>query len=137
MDIDHQSHVSNIDAIRAQLNSITAASSRAPVRRQRGCPQIAANATATHDPPARQLTKRSASYYKLAKKPSVELAQRIWPNYLGMMDVVCKHCQALHWDAEKLASSTKDNVKFGSLCCCDGNTSIPKSKEPPSFLRAL
>ena len=53
-----------------------------------------------------------------AKKPSVELAQLIpEANYLGRMNVVCKHCQALHWDAEKLSSSTKANIKFGTLCC--------------------
>src|ERR1700742_1303225 len=53
------------------------------------------------------------------------------------MNVVCKHCKALHWDAEKLASSTKANVKFGLLCCCDGNTSLPDWKAPPPLLHEI
>ncbi|KAG6895222.1 hypothetical protein C0992_002504, partial [Termitomyces sp. T32_za158] len=41
------------------------------------------------------------------------------PHYLGHMDVLCRHCQALHWDAEKLAKSTRNHAKFG-MCCLQG-----------------
>ncbi|KAG5328734.1 hypothetical protein C0989_010285, partial [Termitomyces sp. Mn162] len=35
------------------------------------------------------------------------------PHYLGPMTVICPHCQALHFDAEKLTKSTIYNPKFG------------------------
>ncbi|KAG5722768.1 hypothetical protein E4T56_gene7959 [Termitomyces sp. T112] len=38
------------------------------------------------------------------------------PHYLGPMTVICPHCQALHFDAEKLTKSTIYNPKFG-MCC--------------------
>ena len=38
---------------------------------------------------------------------------------LGPMNVLCSHCNALHWDFEKLTSSTVRNAKFGS-CCLQG-----------------
>ncbi|KAG5323722.1 hypothetical protein C0989_011959, partial [Termitomyces sp. Mn162] len=41
------------------------------------------------------------------------------PHYLGSMTVICPHCQALHFDAEKLTKSTIYNPKFG-MCCLQG-----------------
>ncbi|KAG5347434.1 hypothetical protein C0989_011882, partial [Termitomyces sp. Mn162] len=41
------------------------------------------------------------------------------PHYLGPMTVICPHCQALHFDAEKLTRSTRNNPKFG-MCCLQG-----------------
>jgi hypothetical protein len=52
------------------------------------------------------------------------------------MNVVCPHCQALHWDAEKLSSSTRANVKFG-MCCLQGQVDLPAFPDPPLDLRNL
>jgi hypothetical protein len=53
------------------------------------------------------------------------------------MNVVCKHCQALHWDAEKTSKSTKTDIKFGQLCCFNGDTSLPTEQDPPLLLHHL
>jgi hypothetical protein len=43
---------------------------------------------------------------------------------LGPMNVQCLHCQALHFDCEKLAKSTRAIPKFGS-CCLQGQIRLP------------
>ncbi|KAK2460218.1 hypothetical protein APHAL10511_007766 [Amanita phalloides] len=55
---------------------------------------------------------------------------------LGPMNVICSHCNALHWDFEKLPASTARNPKFGS-CCLQGQIQLPALREPPRFLRDL
>ncbi|KAG5348541.1 hypothetical protein C0989_010036 [Termitomyces sp. Mn162] len=47
------------------------------------------------------------------------------PHYLGPMTVICPHCQALHFDAEKLTKSTIYNPKFG-MCCLQGQVNLPR-----------
>ncbi|KAG5333727.1 hypothetical protein C0989_005025, partial [Termitomyces sp. Mn162] len=47
------------------------------------------------------------------------------PHYLGPMTVICPHCQALHFDAEKLTKSTRNNPKFG-MCCLQGQVNLPR-----------
>ena len=49
--------------------------------------------------------------------PSIEL------HYLGRMEHRCAHCGALHWLAERLVSSSRDNPRYGS-CCLQGKVSI-------------
>ena len=46
-------------------------------------------------------------------------------HYLGPMGVICPHCHALHFDAEKLAKSTIYNPKFG-MCCLQGQVDLPR-----------
>ena len=55
---------------------------------------------------------------------------------LGPMNVECSHCHALHFDSEKLSSSTRANKKFGS-CCLQGQIQLPAFREPPRTLRDL
>ncbi|KAF5347950.1 hypothetical protein D9756_010186 [Leucocoprinus leucothites] len=43
----------------------------------------------------------------------------IEPDYLGPMNVICSHCNALHFDCEKLAASTVNRPRFG-VCCLQG-----------------
>ncbi|PIA61726.1 hypothetical protein AQUCO_00200011v1 [Aquilegia coerulea] len=52
------------------------------------------------------------------------------------MDVVCEYCSALHWHAERLASSTSTHSSFG-LCCLQGKIRLPLLKLPPPALQSL
>ena len=56
----------------------------------------------------------------LARQPAVELPlarqpfDRNWPiHYMGKMDVLCPHCGALHWMAERLSKSSQIHPKIG------------------------
>ncbi|KAF8595117.1 hypothetical protein BDV93DRAFT_415339, partial [Ceratobasidium sp. AG-I] len=49
------------------------------------------------------------------------------------MTVWCTHCQAFHWKAERLSSSTAAVDKFGS-CCRQGKIKIDLPKRPPATL---
>ncbi|TFK57871.1 hypothetical protein BDN72DRAFT_745861, partial [Pluteus cervinus] len=52
------------------------------------------------------------------------------------MDRECRHCHALHWQAEKLASSSAITPEF-STCCNRGSVHLPLLSDPPPPLRAL
>ena len=70
-----------------------------------------------------------------ARRPYVDLQ----PNEihsLGPMNVICAHCNALHWDCEKLSASTARNPKFGS-CCLQGQIQPPPLGEPPRVLKEM
>jgi len=49
---------------------------------------------------------------------------------LGPMNVECNHCHALHFDFEKLSTSTRANKRFGG-CCLQGQIRLPPFREPP------
>jgi hypothetical protein len=55
---------------------------------------------------------------------------------LGGMTVECQHCHALHWDSEKLTTSTHNNKKFGQ-CCLQGQVDLPPFPPPPATLKNL
>jgi len=55
---------------------------------------------------------------------------------LGGMTVECQHCHALHWDSEKLTTSTLSNKKFGQ-CCLQGQVDLPPFPPPPPTLKSL
>lgn len=55
---------------------------------------------------------------------------------MGPMNVMCRFCHAFHWDAEKLTSSTLNNVLFGG-CCNSGKTTLPALLPPPVELSRL
>ncbi|KZP30624.1 hypothetical protein FIBSPDRAFT_777376, partial [Athelia psychrophila] len=52
---------------------------------------------------------------------------------LGRMDVLCPHCDALHWIGEKLARSSRRDPSFGT-CCNQGKVCIPRLADPPQAL---
>ena len=52
------------------------------------------------------------------------------------MNVSCPHCHALHFDVEKLSSSTRNAPKFG-MCCLTGQISLPSFPPPPQELLHL
>ncbi|KAG6874346.1 hypothetical protein C0993_000641 [Termitomyces sp. T159_Od127] len=59
------------------------------------------------------------------------------PHYLCPIGVICLHCQALHWDGEKLTKSTIYNPKFG-MCCLQDQVYLPKLQDaPPELLNLL
>ena len=55
---------------------------------------------------------------------------------LGRMSEVCQHCEALHWKAERLSMSRKNNVLFGT-CCNSGRVQLPPLDPPPDAIQAL
>ena len=57
-------------------------------------------------------------------------------HFLGQMNVSCPHCHALHFDVEKLSSSTRNAPKFG-MCCLTGQISLPSFPPPPQELLHL
>ena len=55
---------------------------------------------------------------------------------LGPMNLLCPNCHALHFSAEKLTRSTRDNLKFG-MCCLTGQVHLPPFPPAPRGLRDL
>ena len=52
---------------------------------------------------------------------------------LGGMNIECRHCHTLHFNAEKLSKSAQNDEKFG-LCCLQGHIKLPLLPEPPEEL---
>ena len=52
------------------------------------------------------------------------------------MSDICQHCQALHWKAERLSASRKNNALFG-VCCNSGRVELPPLEPPPPVIRNL
>ena len=70
-----------------------------------------------------------------AMQPHLPLARqpfnRNWPVHnLGEMNIPCSDCGALHWLAERLASSSMIHPKFGT-CCFSGKVHLPRLHDPP------
>ena len=57
-------------------------------------------------------------------------------SYLGPMNLECPNCHALHFAAEKLSRSTRNNLKFG-MCCLTGQIDLPLFPPTPRELRDL
>ena len=55
---------------------------------------------------------------------------------LGPMNLQCPYCHALHFKAEKLSSSTRNDLKFGT-CCLTGQIDLPPFPPAPRLLRDL
>lgn len=55
---------------------------------------------------------------------------------MGNMDIVCCHCNALHWLCERLSSSSARKPVFGT-CCLSGKISVPLHRQPPPQLQRL
>jgi len=55
---------------------------------------------------------------------------------LGPMTISCPHCQALHFDVEKLSKSRRNDPKFG-MCCLTGQINLPPFPAPPLELLHL
>ena len=66
-------------------------------------------------------------------RPYQEPAER---HSLGLMNVECPDCHALHFMLEKLTKSSKRSPKFG-ICCLQGQIQLPPLSEPPPLLHKL
>ncbi|KAF8346240.1 hypothetical protein F5887DRAFT_1185189 [Amanita rubescens] len=88
-----------------------------------------------HQDDVPDLPQRDPRDLPRARRPYVDLQPNEIHN-LGPMNVICAHCNALHWDCEKLSSSTGRNPKFGS-CCLQGQIQLPPLREPPRVLRDM
>ncbi|KJA14557.1 hypothetical protein HYPSUDRAFT_59304 [Hypholoma sublateritium FD-334 SS-4] len=75
---------------------------------------------------------RANRLFFAARQPYKEPAGR---HDLGLMNIECPDCGALHWAAEKLTKSTKE-AKFG-LCCLSGKVKLPAYDDPPQPLLSL
>ena len=60
-----------------------------------------------------------------------------WPVHnMGLMNVECPFCHALHWKEEHLLKSFLQNPKFGK-CCLSGKIWLPTLDQPPPELHTL
>ena len=55
------------------------------------------------------------------------------PLYIGRMEFPCKHCQAMHYEAER---TTKNPNSFNE-CCRHGKVLLPNLPEPTPFVKRL
>jgi len=67
------------------------------------------------------------------RRPYTEPSEQ---HYLGPMNVLCSHCNALHFESEKLSSSTRALKRFGG-CCLQGQINLPPFHQPPRELADL
>lgn len=68
--------------------------------------------------------------------PVVETHRRYKKMNLGLMNIECRKCYALHWLDEKHSKSTQTNPTFGA-CRLDGKIKLPMLEKPPRELREL
>ena len=69
----------------------------------------------------------------IARRPVVDTLQI---NDLGVMDIHCPHCDALHWRDECTSKSRIDHLEFG-MCCAHGKIKLPTLRIPPQPLYNL
>ncbi|EGN96558.1 hypothetical protein SERLA73DRAFT_75453 [Serpula lacrymans var. lacrymans S7.3] len=68
-----------------------------------------------------------------ARQPYVE---PLYHHTLRNMEVECRNCGALHWDTERLTSSSRIHPKFG-VCCLQGQVRLDPFQEAPAALHCL
>ena len=56
---------------------------------------------------------------------------------LGAMDVVCRHCGALHWLEERVTGAGGRRAPQFGMCCFRGKVSLPQPQDPPEPLNSL
>ena len=57
-------------------------------------------------------------------------------NDLGLMNIQCPHCNALHWTEERVSSSRIGQPEF-QMCCAHGKVKLPSLRIPPAPLYNL
>ena len=58
------------------------------------------------------------------------------PHSLGLMNIACIHCGAMHFMSEKLKKSPIRSPKFG-VCCLQGQIQLPPLPPLPPVLQNL
>ncbi|ETW79519.1 hypothetical protein HETIRDRAFT_428038 [Heterobasidion irregulare TC 32-1] len=69
----------------------------------------------------------------LGRRPYQEPIAR---HSLGLMNIECAHCLALHFSSERLTNSSRIHPRFG-MCCLQGQIRLPAFLQPPPTLRRL
>ena len=97
--------------------------------------QVQAQAQAEVEQPRQQPVVVRPQNWILPKgrRPYTEPSEQ---HYLGPMNVLCSHCNALHFESEKLSSSTRALKRFGG-CCLQGQINLPPFHQPPRELADL
>ncbi|KAJ3717808.1 hypothetical protein C8R42DRAFT_586376, partial [Lentinula raphanica] len=68
-----------------------------------------------------------------ARRPYAEPIER---HDLGLMNIACTHCGALHWAKESHITSSAVGPSFG-MCCKHGEVDLPLLQRPPEYLFRL
>ncbi|CAG8621109.1 13393_t:CDS:2, partial [Ambispora leptoticha] len=74
-----------------------------------------------------------AQQQRRERESSIRLFQNNTQHYLGRMDKECSYCGALHWLDERVTTSSKKNLRFGT-CCHYGKVNLPHLQDPPLLL---
>ncbi|KAL4256889.1 hypothetical protein AB1N83_012224 [Pleurotus pulmonarius] len=79
----------------------------------------------------RRVVQQTTGLFMVARHPYVEQGSR---HDLGHMDIVCQHCQALHWLNESTVKTRNyQHPDFGT-CCNSGKVVLPPPRRPPDTL---
>ena len=72
-------------------------------------------------------------FFGIARRPVIDTFR---VHDLGDMNILCPFCDALHWQDERVSSSTINCPQFG-MCCGHGKVKLPSLRVPPSPLYNL
>ncbi|KAF8807144.1 hypothetical protein BYT27DRAFT_7255789 [Phlegmacium glaucopus] len=75
-----------------------------------------------------QDVRMPTSLFCIAQQPVLDTLPM---NDLGIMNVHCLFCDALHWDDEHVSSSRRNHPEF-EACCAHGKVQLPLLHVPPS-----
>ena len=78
-------------------------------------------------------TAQPHSLFGVARHP---VDDTLSANDLGMMDIKCPFCNALHWRDERVSSSRINHPEF-ETCCAHGKVKLPPLHVPPPALYDL
>lgn len=78
-------------------------------------------------------TSAPAPLFCAARRP---VEDSLSANDLGVMNVQCPYCDALHWPDERVSSSTVSHPEF-QTCCAHGKVKLPPLRIPPAPLYNL
>ena len=76
----------------------------------------------------------ATSYLPIARRPLDP--QKTYRHHLGLCNVICSSCHAMHWIQERSYKSTIDNPLFFT-CCQRGHIVLPSFPHAPDPLRSL
>ena len=74
------------------------------------------------------------SHFAVARRPLDP--QKPYRHHLGLCNIVCLSCQALHWIQERSYRSTIDHPYFFT-CCQRGHIDLPSFPDAPEPLKSL
>ncbi|KAF9497060.1 hypothetical protein BDN71DRAFT_1547212 [Pleurotus eryngii] len=81
-----------------------------------------------------QTIRLATELFMVARRPYEDPPLR---HDLGPMNVLCHHCRALHWNAERTVESTRSSTPQFGTCCNHGKVNLPAPPAPPQVLHNL